>query len=136
LEALANLGANLPSEGLASTWTPTEWQLYLESVPRPASLQLCEALDSKFQLNQSRNYEILVAWLVLAVWSNYSPALPSVERVLAQVGRMKYLRPIYTVLTKNPETRQLAVQFFERFRGIYHPIARHVVESVLQSGSM
>jgi len=135
LEALATLGADLPSEGLANTWTPTEWQLYLESVPRPASLQFCEALDSKFQLSQSRNYEILVAWLVLAVWSNYSPALPSVERVLAQVGRMKYLRPIYTVLTKNAGTRQLAVQFFERFRSIYHPIARHVVESVLQSGS-
>src|SRR5713101_265035 len=85
LEALATLGADLPSEGLANTWTPTEWQLYLESVPRPASLQFCEALDSKFQLSQSRNYEILVAWLVLAVCSNYSPALPSVERVLAQV---------------------------------------------------
>jgi aminopeptidase N len=135
LEAIAGLGANLPLEALANTWTPAEWQLYLESVPKPAPLQLCDALDARFRLSQSRNYEILVAWLVLALWSGYSPALPAVERVLGQVGRMKYLRPIYTALTKNPETRQLALQYFERFGSIYHPIARHVVESVLQSGS-
>jgi len=133
LSAIAELGANPPSKQLAAGWMPLEWQIYLESLPRPAPQSLCEMLDATFQLSESHNYEILVAWLVLAISSNYSPALPAVEKMLGEVGRMKYLRPIYTALSGNAATRQLAFEYFSRFRSLYHPIARHVVDSVLQS---
>ena len=36
-----------------------------------------------------------MAWLTLALESGYDAVLPRVEEVLAQVGRMKYLRPLY-----------------------------------------
>ena len=133
LSAIAELGANPPSKQLAAGWMPLEWQIYLESLPRPAPQSLCEMLDATFQLSESHNYEILVAWLVLAISSNYSPVLPAVEKMLGEVGRMKYLRPIYTALSGNAATRQLAFEYFSRFRSVYHPIARHVVDSVLQS---
>ena len=132
LSAIAAVGANPPSKQLAAGWLPLEWQIYLESLPRPAPKNLCETLDAAFQLSESHNYEILVAWLVLAISSNYSPALPAVEKMLGEVGRMKYLRPIYAALSRNATTRQLALEYFGRFRSLYHPIARHVLESVLQ----
>ena len=132
MSAIAELGANPPSKELAAGWMPLEWQIYLESLPRPAPPKLCEMLDATFQLSQSHNYEILVAWLVLAISSNYSPALPAVEKMLGEVGRMKYLRPIYAALSQSAATRQLALEYFSRFRSLYHPIARHVLDSVLQ----
>jgi len=52
--------------------------------------------------------------------------------VLGSVGRMKYLRPLYTNLAKDPAMRPRAVAAFERLRAGYHPIARQMVESVLR----
>ena len=114
------------------SWTPTEWQLYLESVPRPSPAGTCETLDGRFKLSASGNYEVLVAWLTLAVLSGYAPALPRVEEVLGKVGRMKYLRPLYQALAKAPATRALARRRFEAVKAGYHPIARQVVEGVLK----
>jgi leukotriene-A4 hydrolase len=45
---------------------------------------------------------------------------------------MKFLRPLYTELHKNPATRALAHQIFAEARESYHPIARQVVESILR----
>ena len=58
--------------------------------------------------------------------------LSRVDQVLAGVGRMKYLRPLYTSLAKHPGTRDRARATYERLRAGYHPIARQMVESVLR----
>jgi hypothetical protein len=114
-------------------WTPAEWQLFLELLPRPAAPDFCQTLDSRFRLTQNQNYEVLIAWLTLAAESGFGPALKRTEEVLGQVGRMKYLRPLYTALAKHPQTRQLAQSCFDRFQARYHPIARMVVAGVLRS---
>ncbi|MBI3183400.1 MAG: M1 family metallopeptidase [Myxococcales bacterium] len=131
LEAIESLGGRVPEREMVASWTPAEWQLYLESVPKPAPLEACRALDERYGLTRSGNYEVLVSWLSLAASSSYRPALPKIEQVLGEVGRMKYLRPLYAALARDPETRPLAHQFFERYRQGYHPIARQVIHSVL-----
>jgi leukotriene A-4 hydrolase/aminopeptidase len=135
IDAIAALGYRLPSDELAQRWSPSEWQLFLERSPHPASLDFCQTLDSRFRLTQSGNYEVLVAWLILAAESGFAAALPRIEEVLSRVGRMKYLRPLYTTLAKNPQTRELAKNCFERFQARYHPIARMVVAGLLRSES-
>jgi len=132
LDAIAELGGALPSVEAAAGWSPTEWQLYLESVPRPASAEHCRALDERFALTRSTNYEILVSWLSLALLSGYDAVLPRVTQVLSEVGRMKFLRPLYTALAVNPQTRALAVETFARLAPSYHPISRQVVDRVLR----
>ena len=132
LDAIERLGGAPPPEATARSWSATEWQLYLESVPRPASAALCRALDEQFGLTHSTNYEILVSWLVLALQSGYHAVLPRVEQVLASVGRMKFLRPLYVELARDERTRPLARSLFERLRAGYHPIARQLVQSVLR----
>ncbi|MHB8875223.1 MAG: M1 family metallopeptidase [Myxococcaceae bacterium] len=132
LEELEKLGGAVPEEAQVKGWTATEWQLYLESVARPAPLATCEALDRRFKLTARDNYEVLVGWLTLAVVSGYQPVLPRVEEVLGKVGRMKYLRPLYQALGQAKETRALALRCFERNKAGYHPIARQVVEGVLR----
>ena len=133
LEAIEGLAGAVPSQQLAKSWGAIEWQLYLESVKRPADV--CEALDREFKLTGSRNYEVLVAWLTLAARSNYQPATPRIEALLGEVGRMKYLRPLYEALGKNPRTLPIARRCFEQFKAGYHPIARQVIEGTLKGFS-
>jgi aminopeptidase N len=132
LEAIEKLGGALPDPEVARAWSPTEWQLYLESVPRPAPAAMCEALGERFRLTESTNYEVLVSWLVLALSSGYHRVVPRAEEVLGAVGRMKFLRPLYLALAADERTRPIARRTFERFAGNYHPIARQIVEAVLR----
>ena len=123
LDAIEKLGATEPPQGV--DWTATEWMLYLESMPRPAPPELCKQLDAR--LTSSTNYEILVAWLTLALQSGYTHVVPRVEEVLAAIGRMKFLRPLYQALP-----RDVATRVFAQLRPTYHPIAQAMVESVLR----
>jgi aminopeptidase N len=135
LEAVEALRGALPTKEQARAWSPIEWALYLESVPRPASASVCEALDAQFQLTTSANHDVLVPWLSLALESGHHAVLPRVEQVLASVGRMKYLRPLYTALVADARTAAVAVTTFERARASYHPIARQMVEALLSATS-
>jgi len=132
LDAIEQLAGALPAEPLAQSWSAIEWQLYLESVPRPAPEGHCLALDERFGLTRSTNYEVLVAWLVLALQSGHHAVLPRAEEVLGAVGRMKFLRPLYVALARDPRTRPVAERAFERSRAGYHPIARELVERLLR----
>ncbi|MBI5549125.1 MAG: M1 family metallopeptidase [Deltaproteobacteria bacterium] len=132
LEALQALGTNLPADEVAKRWTPTEWSLYLESLPHPSSREACAELDRRFSLGKSGNYEVLVSWLSLAASSGFEPAVPRVEEVLGKVGRMKYLKPLYTALATNSATRENARRCFEKHKDSYHPIAQQVIAGILK----
>jgi leukotriene-A4 hydrolase len=132
LAAIEQLGGALPDAELARRWSPIEWQLYLESVPRPASHALCGALAERFGLTASTNHEVLVSWLALALSSGYHRVVPRAEEVLGAVGRMKFLRPLYLALAGDERTRPIARRTYERFAPSYHPIARQCVEAVLR----
>jgi len=134
LAAIARLAGAAPDDATAAAWSAAEWQIYLESIPQPASVEHCRALDERFGLTARDNYEVLAAWLVLALRSGYLAVVPRVEHVLAAVGRMKYLRPLYAALAADDRTRPTAHQLFERLRDGYHPIAQQVVEAVLRAG--
>ena len=128
----AALAGRVPTKEEAAPWTPTEWQLYLEAMPKPSPLETCRALDSQYGLTQSKNAEVLVSWLVHACESGDGAVLPRVEEVLGQVGRMKYLKPLYRALAGREETKAKARDFFARFAPRYHPIAQQVVRSIVR----
>lgn len=132
LDAIEHLHGAAPTKEAAARWTATEWQLYLETVPRPAKSAALAELDDQFHLTSSTNYDVLVSWLTLCLQSGHHAVLARVDEVLASVGRMKYLRPLYTALAKDATTRTRAAATFERLRAGYHPIARQMVESVLR----
>jgi leukotriene-A4 hydrolase len=132
LEAIESLQGAVPAAEIAEEWSAIEWNLYLERVPRPASAETLAALDERFALTRQKNYDVLVAWLTLALQSGYLAVLPRVREVVAEVGRMKYLRPLYTSLTERPETRDEAKDQYRLHRESYHPIARAMVCGLLK----
>lgn len=91
-------------------------------------------MDSRYRLAESKDYEVKVAFLELAISSGCKVYYGEVEKTLKEVGRMKYLRPLYTALaqgTGKEEEKIFAKRVFSEARDTYHPIAQGVVESIL-----
>lgn len=129
LERIEALDGAAPDDGLATSWSAVEWQLYLEGLATPAPLDLLIDLDRRFSLSRTANDDVREKWLVLAIRSGYPPAFELTEAMLGRVGRMKYLRPLYATLAKRD--RASAQRVFDRYAERYHPIARQVIGMVL-----
>jgi aminopeptidase N len=132
LDALLAVAGRVPTAEESKPWAAQEWVLYLEAMPKPSPLAVCEQLEAQYALTASKNPEVLVSWLVLACESGYAKVLPRVEELLGSIGRMKYLKPLFQALARRPETKPLARALFEKFRESYHPIAQQVVRGVLR----
>jgi len=77
------------------------------------------------------NYEILDEWLQMAIESRYEPADQRLEWFLTNVGRMKYLKPLYKELMKTPEGRARAHHIYAKARSGYHPIAQTAIDKIV-----
>lgn len=122
-----------PSAHQMATWKPSELLVYLQKLPRQLKQVDCAWLDEHFQLMGRGNHEILVEWLTLAAAADYEPAFPRIREVLLRVGRMKYLRPLYSALGQHTRTRTLAREVFAAASPGYHGLSRRVVQSVLEA---
>jgi leukotriene-A4 hydrolase len=128
LDAIATLGEKLPAASQVKNWTAAEWQFWLGHLSK-LTLDRCREIDSHFQLSKSGNYEILVSWLEKAVPAGYSVALDRAEQVLGQVGRMKYLKPLYRAFAEQDSKRAKAI--FDKNREGYHPIAVRAIAAIV-----
>ncbi len=121
----------MPSAAEASALTPTELQLFLQSLPATLEVAACAQLRALLSPQDRRSLEIQVAWLTAALRAGDPLAPAEAARVVSQTGRMKYLRPLYSELAAKAETRSLARAVFEKVKSSYHPIARQSVERIL-----
>ncbi|XP_059456897.1 leucine aminopeptidase [Corylus avellana] len=124
----------MPREDEVADWQGQEWELYLENLPKSVEASQVLALDERYRLSESKDYEVKVGFLQLAISSKCRDYYGVVEKTLKEVGRMKYLRPLYTTLVQGPgkeEEKILAERVFAEARDCYHPIAQGVVASIL-----
>jgi hypothetical protein len=127
LDAVNAIGQAAPEPDVAAAWSADEWQVYLARLQPPVPAELLAGLDSRYHLTTSTNPEILRLWLTAALCSGYLAAVPAAVDLLGRVGRLKFLRPLYDALARNPDTCVLARECFERNRSRYHPIAVTVI---------
>lgn len=86
-------------------------------------------LGAIYEIGQSRNAEIKFRWLQLAVKAGVQGTKEALAQWIAEVGRMKFVRPGYRLL--NEVDRELAVSTFEKNKTFYHAICRAMVEKDL-----
>ncbi len=129
--AAAWTGGTRPSPEAIAGWTPIDTQIFLQGLPRLLSTEECDWLDSSLNLTGQGNYEILCEWLTIAAGSDYEPAFDRIRRLLTEIGRMKFLRPIYQALGGHPRTRRLAREVFEEVKETYHALSRKIVKGIL-----
>ena len=113
-------------------YSTNEWLRFLHTLPDSLSIEKMKELDDVFHFTQSGNAEILFAWFELSIRSNYLPAYPAMENFLVNVGRRKFVKPLFTALVKTAEGKALADQIFEKARSNYHSVTRHTVEEILE----
>ncbi|KAI6230996.1 Leuk-A4-hydro-C domain-containing protein [Aphelenchoides besseyi] len=97
----------------------------------PLSHDKVALLGKAYGLNESGNAEIVSAFIFIGLKAQWQPMIPKALEFVTAVGRMKYLRPIYKKLFNWPESRELAVQTFEKNRPFMHPITVHTVKAQL-----
>jgi leukotriene-A4 hydrolase len=124
-------------EGLVRGWRPEEaalraldaheWQVLLPRLSLPA--EEWRWLNERFALAASTNAEIRVAFLTGALKAGEHSVLAQAEQTLMNVGRMKYLRPLYTALKSMPDAKRI----FEAAKQGYHPVARQVMAGVVSN---
>jgi aminopeptidase N len=124
-KAFAETGAIPPAK-----WSTQEWLEFLQALPELKDSQVA-ALDRAFHLTQTGNSEILDQWLQIAIKADYAPAYPREESFLMEVGRQKFIKPLYTELMKTPAGQERAKAIYAKARGRYHPIAQTAVDKIV-----
>jgi leukotriene A-4 hydrolase/aminopeptidase len=109
---------DLPAAKAFSTY---QWVYFLNQLPQNLSPKSVQALDKVFGLTDSPNVEIASEWLRYAIKQNYPPAFPRVRQLLQEVGRGKFLKPLYRALD-NQEHRAFAAEIFKQAAPGYHGI--------------
>jgi len=80
----------------------------------PLSVEKLNKMEQLYNLNANNNSEIKCKWIRLGLKGKWMNAVPRAVEMVTEQGRMKFLRPIYRDLYNNEDTRQIALETFEK----------------------
>jgi leukotriene-A4 hydrolase len=121
-----------PANISTAQWSTQEWLHFLQSLPQDVGSARMAELDKTFKLTASGNSEIAFQWLLMSIRNRYEAAYPKLEEFLLNIGRRKFIKPLYEELAKTPEGRERALAIYKRARPTYHPIAVTTIDEVLK----
>ena len=117
-------------------WTTAERLRLIAKLPKELTTEQLDWLDSHLGLSQSGNAEVLFAWLELALGNRYDPAVPAAETFLSEVGRRKFVLPLFETLMGEGEWGQpIAKRIYARTRAGYHAVTQGSVDKVVNPSS-
>ncbi len=121
-------------QGLRSKIRSTNEKLYfIKTLPQALSPEKLLAIDREFYFTNSGNAELQCTWYTLAVKNNYTPAYSKIEEFLVNVGRRKFIVPIYKELLATPEGRKKAIEIYKKARPNYHFVAYSTIDDMMNS---
>ena len=116
-------------------WNSQQWVAFIRALPADLDTARMADLDRAFRLSHSGNGEILCAWFQLAINNDFVFASPEADEALASFltrqGRLKYIRPLYTLLAASPEGLARAKLIYADAREGYHPISAGSIDKIL-----
>jgi len=68
----------------------------------------------------------------MAIRASYEPAYPKLEQFLVEVGRRKFVKPLYEALLQAPDGKSRAAAIYRKARPGYHPITQATVDALLK----
>ncbi|KAI9048456.1 hypothetical protein LZ554_007292 [Drepanopeziza brunnea f. sp. 'monogermtubi'] len=107
--------------------------VFLEKVQlfeKPLSPAQSQAMGKEYKLATSRNVELSMRYFSIGLTAKDETVYPLTAKLLGEVGRMKFVRPLFRGLNK--VDRKLALETFEKNKDFYHPICRQMVEKDLK----
>lgn len=137
LQAADSLASGFMSDGTVdmsalATFSVFQKLRFISMIPRDVDHKRLDRLDATARLSQSRNAEIMFAWLKLGLEANYPVALRHVEGFLESIGRGKFVNPLFKLLIERAETRAMAEAMYRRLKPGYHSIVQNRIEKLLK----
>jgi leukotriene-A4 hydrolase len=131
-EAGTAIGALIPQEDLLTKkWSSHEWLHFIRQIPENVSLDQLAELDNYLQFTYSGNSEVLTAWMVHVIKHGYEAGYENLENFLINVGRRKFLVPLYTELAKTEEGLAMARSIYAKARPNYHYVSVSTIDELL-----
>ncbi len=112
-------------------WNTQQWLHFLRALEPGIGSPEMAALDRAYGFARSGNSEILFQWLVMSLRANYTPANRTLDEFLTNVGRRKFVKPLFEELVKTPAGKARAEALFAKVKPRYHPITAASVAQVL-----
>ena len=120
-----------PAKLDTSGFVTQQWLHFLEGIAADLDANGMAKLDSSFAFTKSGNSEIIDVWLRLAIEHGYAAADARLEDFLVNVGRRKFLEPLYTELKKTPAGLARAKMIYAKARPRYHAVATGTIDKLL-----
>ncbi|HIP36611.1 MAG TPA: M1 family peptidase [Crocinitomix sp.] len=114
-----------------SIWTTQEWMRFIRQIPENTTIEKMKMLDDAFNLSDRGNAEIMSEWYIKSIKIGYKDINEPMEQFLIEVGRRKFLAPIYTELAKTSENLKLAKKIYKKARPNYHAISFNTIDEIL-----
>ncbi|KAL9130480.1 MAG: hypothetical protein Q9217_001352 [Psora testacea] len=136
--ALASKWENVNAQGFKPAasdiegWRANQIVVFLNSVQaflHPLTKEQAKLMGETYGFFKSKNFEVTARYFGVGLRSRDEGVYQPTGDLLSQVGRMKFVRPLYKQL--NEADRKLALDTFERNKDFYHPICRGLVEKDL-----
>lgn len=113
-------------------WTTHEWLHYIRELPKNLTVDQAKEIDRVFGFSKSGNSEILAAWLEASINNGYyKNVTPELETFLVNVGRRKFLKPLYSALI-NAGDMGLAKKIYSKARPTYHSVSTNTMDALLK----
>ena len=104
---------------------------FIRHIPADATQEDLAMLDEEFGFSSCGNSEIMAEWYVLSIKLGYEGINPHLENFLVNVGRRKFLEPIYTELSHTEEGLAQANEIYKKARPNYHSISFITIDEIL-----
>ena len=124
-------GGKKASELDTKDWSTHEWLHFLRRLPGKVDKAKLGDLDTAFKLTDSGNSEIAAEWLSRAVPSAYEQAYPALEKFLVNVGRRKFLVPLYKSMLTTEEGKKMAKEVYQKARPNYHSVSYNTLDKMI-----
>ena len=122
---------NASEMNIPEDWSTHEWLHFIRHIPAEADANDLAMLDKEFGFSNCGNSEIMAEWYVLSIKLNYKGINKDMEKFLINVGRRKFLDPIYSALAKSEEGLKFAKEIYKKARPNYHSISYLTIDEIL-----
>ena len=111
-------------------WIYQERYRFLSNIADDTPAARMAELDAAWGIGSTGNNEVLFAWMEQAIRSGYTPTYPRVEQFLVEVGRRKFLTPLYRAM-KETDNLDMARDIYRKARPGYHAVATGTMDELL-----
>ena len=116
---------------VSDSWSTHEWLHFVRHLPSEVNEKDLASLDATFGFTNTGNSEIACAWYLKCIKHDYEVADDAIRNFLINVGRRKFLTPLYKALLTKEGGKEIALAIYTDARSMYHAVSKETMDELL-----